>query len=130
MSVGGLVSRVENLIHNRKQFVVTSDYIGPARHDTPGRTDDKSELLEVPNALKTVVTGLPEENAAQAEIHAMIAEINVQKLERYAVDISLPGDDFGAKSQRAEIRRRCGEIVGAAAGHRRRRPPAHGRNQI
>ena len=87
VSVGGLVSRVENLIHNRKQFVVTSDYIGPDRHDTPGRTDDKSELLEVPNALKTVVTGLPEESAAQAEIHAMIAEINVQKLERYAVDI-------------------------------------------
>jgi hypothetical protein len=87
VSVAGLVSRVENLIHNRKDFVVTSDYIGPDRHDTPGRNDDKTELIEVPNALKTVVTGAPEESAAQAEIQSMIAEINVHKLERYAVDI-------------------------------------------
>ena len=87
VSVGGLVSRVENLIHNRKDFVVTSDYIGPDRHDSPGRTEDNTDLIEVSNALKTVVTGTAEESTAQAEIHAMIAEINVHKLERYAVDI-------------------------------------------
>ncbi|MBT4711191.1 MAG: response regulator [Alphaproteobacteria bacterium] len=88
VSVGGLVSRVENLIHNRKDFVVTSDYIGPDRHDTPGRDEEeKTDLLVVPNALKAVVTGAPEESTAQAEIQEMIAEINVHKLERYAVDI-------------------------------------------
>lgn len=87
VSVGGLVSRVENLIHNRKQFVVTSDYIGPDRHDTPGRNDDEATLMEVPNALKSSVTGTPEEVTAQADVRKMIAEINLHKLERYAVDI-------------------------------------------
>ncbi len=87
VSVGGLVSRVENLIHNRKQFVVTSDYIGPDRHDTPGRSDDETVLIEVPNALKSSITGSPQEVSAQTDVRKMIAEINLHKLERYAVDI-------------------------------------------
>lgn len=46
--------RLENLIHNRKPFVITSDYIGPDRRGKPRAGDTASAALsrEVPNPLK------------------------------------------------------------------------------
>lgn len=51
---GYLDKRLENLIHNRKPFVVTSDYIGPDRRKTPRMKDGAAAVrpMAVPNPLR------------------------------------------------------------------------------
>ncbi len=96
-----LFERIEALIKARKPFVVTSDYIGPTRRP-PDRDDDAGiPLMEVPNSLRAKATGMTE-NTSQEVIDAMVAEINLQKLERHAnqigylVDRIVPVLDKGA----------------------------------
>lgn len=86
ISTAHLLKRIEILIEARKPFVVTSEYIGPDRRNSKERGSD-IPLVEVPNSLRAKATG--ESNAeidAQA-IAAAIDEINIQKLERYAIQI-------------------------------------------
>ena len=77
---------MQSLVYQRKPIVVTTDYIGPDRHRTPTRPAE-TVLIDVPNPLRTRVTGEEEPVAAQARIDEVVAEINTQKLERYTVDI-------------------------------------------
>ncbi|MBO6728169.1 MAG: response regulator receiver protein [Maricaulis sp.] len=48
--------RVRTLIKGRKQFIVTSDYIGPDRRKNNDRSSS-AQALEVPNLLQAVVEG-------------------------------------------------------------------------
>lgn len=81
-----LFERIEALIKARKPFVVTSDYIGPTRRPPDRDEDGGIPLMDVPNSLRAKATG-GKENISQQAIDAMIAEINLQKLERHADNI-------------------------------------------
>jgi len=96
-----LFERIEALIKARKPFVVTSDYIGPSRRPPDRDEDGGIPLMEVPNSLRAKATGTMEDTSQEA-IDAVVAEINLQKLERHAnqigylVDRIVPVLDKGA----------------------------------
>ncbi len=52
LSIGALFNRIDNVIQRRKEFVVTTDYVGPdRRHGNRPATDDLGGF-EVPNILR------------------------------------------------------------------------------
>ena len=86
LSTGQLLNRINALVRERKPFVVTSEYIGPDRRPPKERNSDIPQL-DVPNTLKSKVTGQHKSDEVVQAINAFAAEINVQKLERYGVQI-------------------------------------------
>ena len=88
ISAGRLIDRIKLLIEARKPFVVTTDYIGPDRRKATDR-EDKIPRLEVPNALRAKATGSKDVALDQKAMADAIATINLQKLERYAVQIGV-----------------------------------------
>lgn len=81
-----LVDRINTLIQSRKPFVVTSDYIGPTRRKSSDR-ENTIPLMEVPNTLREKVTGQKPNDEVQQAIDDAILEVNLQKIERYGVQI-------------------------------------------
>ena len=83
LSAGEIAKRIDSLIHARKQFAVTSDYIGPDRRSTAERESTIS-LIDVPNALEFKTTG----NQNSVPLTKAIAEsaraVNVHRLQRNA----------------------------------------------
>ena len=90
ISTGHLLKRIQTLVKSRKPFVVTSNYIGPDRRKASQR-GEKSDipLVEVPNVLKAKISGVADEDAMAQSIADAVAEVNLQKLERYAVQIGI-----------------------------------------
>ena len=46
-----VLGRLEGLVHNRKRFLVTHDYVGPERRNTPRPGVTSANTFEVPNPL-------------------------------------------------------------------------------
>lgn len=86
LSASQLSERINTLVSARKPFVVTSDYIGPTRRKSNDR-ESTIPLLEVPNTLKEKATGQKPNTELQQAIDEAILEVNLQKLERYGVQI-------------------------------------------
>lgn len=81
VSTKQFLDRIDQLINRRKQFVVTSDYIGPDRRKDQSR-ETTVPLIDAPNTLKARVTG--DTALLQKAIDDCMAEVNLQKLERHA----------------------------------------------
>ncbi len=83
LSTGQIQRRIRALVEVRKDFVVTSDYIGPDRRTDPERPT-KAELVEVPNSLRACVEEGPvsaRETANQiAEMREKVAEEHLLRL--------------------------------------------------
>lgn len=93
LSAGHLIERIKLLIRARKPFVVTSEYIGPDRRKASEREQKSTiPLIEVPNPLREKVSGERDVVANQRDIDDAIAEINLRKLERHAVQIGVLTD--------------------------------------
>ena len=88
VSAGRLIDRIKLLIEARKPFVVTTDYIGPDRRKASER-EDKMPRVEVPNSLRAKATGTKDVALDRKAMADAIAYINLQKLERYAVQIGV-----------------------------------------
>ncbi len=86
LSANQLTERVYTMIESRKPFVVTSDYIGPTRRNDQDR-ESTVPLMDVPNTLRDKATGKKSDADLQLTIKDAIAQINLQKLERYGVQI-------------------------------------------
>jgi len=84
---GDIMERIKHMIHGRKPFVITTDYIGPNRRTKHRPGTQKIPQIEVPNPLKAKVEGKPDEDKLQAEIDAMAEVLNEQKIERHAYQI-------------------------------------------
>ena len=84
-----LRDRVTNLIKNRKDFVVTSEYVGPDRR-SGDREPSENDLptVAVPNSLRYATT--KDESAAVDDdaVAATMRSLCVQKIYRLATDIS------------------------------------------
>ena len=86
LSASQLSDRINGLVQSRKPFVVTSDYIGPTRRKGTAR-ESNVPLLDVPNTLREKATNQRPDSDLQNAIDEAIALVNLQKLERYGVQI-------------------------------------------
>ncbi len=88
ITAGMLVKRVHLMVNQRKDFVVTSEYIGPTRRS--GNREGTIEIpeFEVPNPVKIKALGQPSGASFQKEIDDIAKVINEQKVERNAFQIS------------------------------------------
>ena len=88
ITAGMLVKRILLMTNQRKDFVVTSEYIGPTCRS--GGRDGKIDIpeFEVPNPVKIKATGKFSDSSFQKEIDAISTVINEQKVERNAFQIS------------------------------------------
>jgi response regulator RpfG family c-di-GMP phosphodiesterase len=75
--------RIDRLIEQPRNFVVTSDFIGPDRRKTP-REGSPIPLLEVPNTLRMKATNSFAKTNPHALIERSIHDVNEQKLLRQA----------------------------------------------
>jgi response regulator RpfG family c-di-GMP phosphodiesterase len=75
--------RIDRLIEQPRNFVATSDFIGPDRRKSP-RDGSSIPLLEVPNTLRMKAAGSFAKVNPHALIEASIRDINEQKLLRQA----------------------------------------------
>ncbi|MCK5165757.1 MAG: response regulator [Rhodospirillaceae bacterium] len=90
LSAGQLMQRIKVLALARKPFIVTSQYIGPERRKKDDERPSEATPVNVPNTLNIKATGSGEINPAtlQAEVDACIKQVNIQKLERNAQQVS------------------------------------------
>ena len=86
-----ILDRIEALVHSRKPFVVTTDYIGPDRRFVDDRESD-IEQVEVPNSLRDKALGQFDAGRLKYEIAAASTDINGQKIDRQAFQVALLAD--------------------------------------
>ena len=83
LSAGVVAKRIDALIHARKQFAVTSDYIGPDRR-TAAERESTIPLLDVPNVLEAKATGKRDSVPLSKAIVESARAVNVHRLQRNA----------------------------------------------
>jgi len=90
LSTGMIQKRVKTLVEARKDFVVTSEYIGPDRRADPDRPNS-AELVKVPNSLKDRIIDGPQsaqktaekitkmrEKVAEDHLHSLAVRLGVE----------------------------------------------------
>ena len=88
ISTGQLRDRISGLAKNRKQFVVTTDYVGPTRRANNSDRGTEIPMIDVPNTLRTKVTGEDEAVDLSVAIKNTLSEINEQKVERHGFQLA------------------------------------------
>ena len=87
LSVKTLVDRITTVVHKRKSFVVSSEYIGPDRRLRP-RQQVCLPLVDVPNTLKERFDGTFDEERILEEIARTNEQVNIQRTTQNAVLIN------------------------------------------
>lgn len=85
--VATLMRRVGRLIHQRKPFVVTGDYVGPTRQ-AKSQKEANAERFVPPNTLKARALNEGSVDEVQAMVDAAIQSVNTKALESHADDIN------------------------------------------
>lgn len=87
LSPNQILMRIGQLVHRRKPFIVTSDYIGPDRRRA---RDDEGDLprLDVPNTLRAKALGEVERPELKKNIETALTAINEQRLKRHSLEVS------------------------------------------
>jgi len=87
-STQNLQSRLGSLVDCRKNFVVTSDYIGPDRRDDAARKTGTLKAFTPPNTLKAATVGdTKSHEKITAEIITMKADVTKERVRRLAMKI-------------------------------------------
>ena len=86
LDVKKLIGRIALLTRTRKDFVVTTDYVGPDRRAKERPGTERVPKIPVPNPLQPD-SGGPLKGGMQAEIDRVAKIINEQKLERHAFQL-------------------------------------------
>lgn len=87
LSVKMLIDRITTIVHKRKSFVVSTDYIGPDRRLRP-RQQVCLPLLDVPNTLKERFDGTFDKDRILEEIAKANEQVNLQRTTQNAVLIN------------------------------------------
>jgi DNA-binding response OmpR family regulator len=91
--------RVKTLIHGRKQFIVTSDYIGPDRRKDTERNSD-AQPVTVPNILKAMVENDQDAlSTAAGWIQEAKETVRAERLRRLAMRIVVSVELHASKSK-------------------------------
>lgn len=84
LSTVQFLDRVINLISRRKQFVVTSDYIGPDRRTKTRPDPNDTPLMDVPNPLQAIAKNTATDMEIYHQTKEILKDINYQKLRQHA----------------------------------------------
>lgn len=101
-----IYDRIDILIRARKDFVVTSSYVGPDRRSSERGMEDELGLgtIKVPNNLRFKATGDREAMASSDAVSEVKARIDHHRLNRYAQRIQwLIGEILKSKGDGSEI---------------------------
>lgn len=82
-----LFDRLMHLIHRRRPFIVTSDYIGPDRRNVIRPDQDPLPQIDVPNALREKSVNGAETAAIDRMIRQANGVVNEQKMIRHVMTI-------------------------------------------
>ena len=85
--VDTLMRRVGRLIHERKPFIATGDYIGPVRQ-AKSQKEANAEQFVAPNTLKARALNEASTSEIQSMVDAAIKNVNSTALESHAEDIN------------------------------------------
>lgn len=90
LSIKAISSRINELIHNRKNFVVTQTYVGPDRRSPKRVASEASDIgtIQVPNNLRYKATGDEAAAASGEAVSAIQAKIQNHRLNRHAQRIT------------------------------------------
>ncbi len=84
-----LSERTTKLVRNRKEFVVTTSYIGPDRRGKERRIEGNLDPIKVPNSLRHKATGDKEAIADTQALDAMQHIVNLHRIYHIAKEISV-----------------------------------------
>jgi DNA-binding response OmpR family regulator len=82
-----LIERVGNLVQNRKQFVVTTTYIGPERRTSDRQNENDLPSIDAPNTLRAKAVGDESATASRNRIAETMLMVKTQKVYRIANQI-------------------------------------------
>lgn len=85
--VAEVIGCIESLTHARKKFVVTTDYIGPNRRTSPHPGTMSIPLIDIPNPLRSQMTGQMTKPALKRSINSAMETINDQKVVRHTYQV-------------------------------------------
>ena len=85
ISIGAIAKRVDNFIQNRKNFVATPRYIGPARRQIGRGNDSAVAGFDVPNGWRYKATGIEMAKVDMARIERANSIIREHRLHRTAL---------------------------------------------
>jgi DNA-binding response OmpR family regulator len=83
-----LTERTANLVRNRKNFVVTTTYLGPDRRGPERQNPEDLPTIKVPNALRFKATGDPGSVADVGALAAVREVVNTHRVYRISAQIS------------------------------------------
>jgi CheY-like chemotaxis protein len=116
-----VIDRIEAMIHRRKPFVVTADYVGPDRRLAPEREPGGAPLVDVPNSLRDKVLGRWNPEAMSRAIHNTTTAMNGHRIEREAdalaetIDATLGAEPGAIPPVRLERLIRLAQTLGRRA---------------
>lgn len=84
-----LADRTQNLVRNRKDFVVTTGYVGPDRRGGKRANATDLPLIKVPNTLRYKITGDASAAASPSAIEAARRNVKMHRVYRLSVEISM-----------------------------------------
>jgi DNA-binding response OmpR family regulator len=83
-----ILDRIRSLVHNRKKFAVTVDYIGPDRREGSGRHTNALPLIDAPNSLREKALGEWDASRYREKVGTALSTVNDQKMVRHAQQLS------------------------------------------
>jgi DNA-binding response OmpR family regulator len=116
-----VLDRIRSLVHSRKQFVVTTDYIGPDRRDGLNRsmgTHANLPLIDAPNSLRDKALGEWNASVYRAQVTAALSTVNDYKMVRHAQQLAALAEQVAMEyaARGGEIdRQRLDRLVVSAA---------------
>jgi DNA-binding response OmpR family regulator len=84
---GNLIERIDKIIASRKQFVVTTDYLGPDRRSGQRPGAQVIPTVDVPNAASSRATGRYNSEEHKKQVTSISKTINNQKIERHIYQV-------------------------------------------
>lgn len=91
LSINAIATRINELIHNRKHFVVTQTYVGPDRRSPKRQEEGPTDIvgtIQVPNNLRFKTTGDETAAASGEAVSTIQAKIQNHRLNRHAQRIT------------------------------------------
>lgn len=90
ISVQIMNQRISNLIHNRREFIATTDYVGPERRRQENRALSEKDPghIKVPNSLRYKATGDEQAVVDDTAVQEALAAIVLQKIQRLSIELS------------------------------------------
>lgn len=84
ISTKSMLERIQTQIHNRRPYIVSDQYVGPAR-----KGDDTTRAFDPPNPLEDKATGgKPSYHEIERGIQTAMAEVNNRRLENRGPEIA------------------------------------------